>query len=431
MITFNVPKTSKGLKFSIFTPEHSLKNINFLLELYDSICSQTYTNWEWILYLNNGCTLSDIPDVIKSNSKVKIYVDTNNDPSVGSLKKKACTLATGDILVEADHDDILTSDCLEELNITYQDSEVGFVYSDVAMLHMKDEFVPYDPAIGWTYKMFNWKGKDLYAMNCFAPTSHSLSYIWYSPDHVRSWRKSVYDEIGGHNPELDICDDHELCIRTYLHTKMVHIPKVLYIYRITGDNTWLQRNANIQKKTKELHVQYAQKLAERDADLNGLLKVDIGGGLNPYPDYMSIDLRDTADIKADLNEGIPLPDNSVGVLNASHIIEHLHDKTKIMSEIHRVLAHGGWAFIEVPSTDGRGAFQDPTHVSYWNENSFLYYTDSYLGNFIDNKTIRFQQYRKETYFPNDWMKNLNVCVTSAWLVAIKEDTPRFPGELKI
>jgi SAM-dependent methyltransferase len=179
-----------------------------------------------------------------------------------------------------------------------------------------------------------------------------------------------------------------------------------------------------------LFNQYTRQLAERDAELNGLLKVDIGGGLNPYPGYFTVDLRDTANLQADLNNGIPLPDNSVGVLNASHIIEHLHDKTKIMAEIHRVLAHGGWAFIDVPSTDGRGAFQDPTHVSYWNENSFLYYTDSYLANFIDNTSIRFQEYRKETYYPNDWLKSLNVLVTTAWLVAIK-DGPRLPGILKI
>ena len=176
---------------------------------------------------------------------------------------------------------------------------------------------------------------------------------------------------------------------------------------------------------------YARQLAEKDAKDKGLLCVDIGGGLNPYPNYTTVDLRETADYVCDLNDGIPLPDNSVGVLNASHILEHLADKTKIMSEIHRVLSPGGWAFIEVPSTDGRGAFQDPTHVSYWNENSFLYYTSSYLGNFIDNTTIRFQEYRRETWFPNDWLKSINVCVTTAWLVAIKDGMPRLPGPLNI
>jgi len=407
----------KQFKYSIFTPEHNPGNILFLLELYESICTQTYTNWEWILYLNNKCLPENIPDKIRNNPKVKVICVGDTNSNVGALKKEACKYATGDVLVEADHDDILTPDCLEELNIAFQEDEVGFVYSDNAVLHMKDEFIPYD--------------NSFVAMKSFEPSSHSLGYIWFAPDHVRSWRKTVYEQIGGHNPTYSICDDHELCIRTYLVTKMKRIPKVLYLYRITGDNTWLARNEQIQTITKELFGEYARKLAEKDAENNNLLKLDIGGGLNPYPGYVTLDLREDADIVFDLNDGIPLPDNTVGVLNASHILEHLYDKTKIMAEIHRVLAPGGWAFIEVPSTDGRGAFQDPTHVSYWNENSFLYYTDAYLANFIDNKTIRFQEYRKLTYFPNDWMKNLNVCVTSAWLVAVKDDMTRLPGLLKI
>ena len=157
--------------------------------------------------------------------------------------------------------------------------------------------------------------------------------------------------------------------------------------------------------------------------------VDIGGGIDPYPNYVTVDQRSTADYVCDLNNGIPLPDNSVGVLNASHIIEHLHDKNKTMAEIHRVLAHGGWAFIEVPSTDGRGAFQDPTHVSYWNENSFLYYTHEGLARYIENDTIRFQEFRKETYFPNEWMQSINVSVT--WLTAVKEGGQRYPHGLYI
>ena len=419
------------MKFSLITPEHSPENIPFLIELYDSINSQTYTDWEWILYLNNKCTDAHIPDKIKIDSRVKLVLASDTNTNIGAIKNIAFNNGTGDILVELDHDDLITSNCLEELSKAFQDETVGFVYSDNAVLHMEDGFIPYGADHGWTYREFDWKGKKLTAMNSFEPSSHSLGYIWYAPDHVRAWRKTVYKEIGGHNPELSICDDHELCIRTYLATKMVRIPKVLYIYRITGNNTWLARNEAIQIKTKELFNQYARQLAEKDALNRKLLKVDIGGGINPYENYISVDLRTDADIVADLNDGIPLPDNTVGVLNASHIIEHLQDKTKIMSEIHRVLAPGGWAFIEVPSTDGRGAFQDPTHVSYWNENSFLYYTDAYLANFIDNKTIKFQEYRRETYFPNEWMKNLNVCVTSAWLVAIKPEMERLPGPLKI
>ena len=168
-------------------------------------------------------------------------------------------------------------------------------------------------------------------MNTWEPTSHSLGFIWYAPDHIRSWRTNIYRDIGGHNVELDICDDHELMIRTYMKTKMCRVPEPLYIYRITGDNTYLERNAAIQTKTVELQREYAYQLAERDADLKGLLKVDVGGGLFPKPGYMTID-QEGADITCDLNEGIPLPDNSVGVINASHIIEHLRDPIKTMRD---------------------------------------------------------------------------------------------------
>jgi glycosyltransferase involved in cell wall biosynthesis len=419
------------MKFSIITPEHDPKNIPFLIELFECIKSQTYKNWEWVLFLNGHCTIEHIPTEIKDHPNVIVFRSFDSNKNIGAIKNSAFNIGNGDVLVEVDHDDLITPDCLEELHTAFQDETIGFAYSDNAVLHMKDEFQPYSEELGWSHRMFNWKGKDLYAMNSFEPSSHSLGYIWYAPDHVRAWRKTAYKEIGGHNPELSICDDHELMIRTYLHTKMTRIPKVLYIYRITGENTWLERNEAIQLKTVELFNTYAQRLAERDADIKGLMKVDIGGGLNPYPGYFTVDTRETADLVADLNVGIPLPDNSVGVLNASHILEHLTDKNKIMSEIHRVLAHGGWAFIEVPSTDGRGAFQDPTHVSYWNENCFLYYTHKYLADFIDNDTIRFQEYRKETWFPNEWLKSINVCVTTAWLVAIKDDTLRYPHTLHI
>jgi len=152
--------------------------------------------------------------------------------------------------------------------------------------------------------------------------------------------------------------------------------------------------------------------------------IDLGGGINPRAGCTTLDLEG-GDITCDLNEGIPLADNSVGVLNASHLIEHLHDKHKIMSEIHRVLADGGWAFIEVPSTDGRGAFQDPTHVSYWNENSFWYYTRQDKAKFIRNNTIRFQDFRLDTIWWDD-----KIAVTNAWLVAVKSNKRR-PHPVKI
>jgi glycosyltransferase involved in cell wall biosynthesis len=415
----------KNLKFSIITPEHSPKNITYLEELYESIVCQTYDNWEWVLYLNGKCRIEHIPIKIIKNNKVKIIEDKSVNNNIGAVKRKAFFCGSGDVLVEVDHDDLITQDCLSELNAAYQDESVGFVYSDNAPLSMKDEFIPYNPDFGWSFKNFQWKNKTLKSMSTPDATSHSVGLIWYAPDHVRSWRSSVYVDIGGHNSDLSICDDHELMIRTYLKSKMFKIDKTLYIYRITGDNTWLERNQSIQIKTVELFHQYAFSLAERDADINGLSKISLGTNCPSPEGYVCIG-DGSKYIDCDLNDGIPMPDNSVAVLRAFDIIEHLRDPVKTMREIHRVLCHGGWAFIEVPSTDGRGAFQDPTHVSYWNENSFWYYTNAEKAKYIKNKDIKFQSFRLDTK-----MYENNIAMTSAWLVAIKPGGKRIQGKLEI
>lgn len=404
-------------KFSIITPTH-LEN-SYLPDLYQSLQEQTYQNWEWIIYLNGGATPHRLPMEILQDTRVKIHQDTDAvNTQVGWIKKQAFGLGTGDILVELDHDDMLLPDCLAELNLAFQNPDVGFVYSDDAMYHMQDQFVPYNSYYGWRHSEFAWRDKTLTTMHSFPATSQSLSFIWYAPDHVRAWRRTVYEHLGGHNVTLAVCDDHELLIRTYLATQMTHIAKPLYIYRITGENTWLKRNEDIQIKTGELFKQYAWDLAVRDAQLRNLLVVDLGGGIDPKPGCITIDQAD-ADIIADLNAGIPLADNSVGVINASHVLEHLKDPVQSMREIHRVLADGGWAFIEVPSTDGRGAWQDPTHVSFWNENSFWYYTRQDKARYIRNTSIRFQNFKLETTW---W--DQNIAVVNAWLVAVKQERYR-------
>ena len=412
------------MKFSIITPSHKYQP--YIEELYTSINQQTYENWEWILYLNGEFKRDQLSKEILEDERVKIFENYDGNTNIGYVKNKAFYLGTGDALLEVDHDDILTPDCLEELAIAFeQNPDCGFVYSNNATYHVEDKFIPYSSFYGWTHKNYDWNGKKLTSMNSFGPSSHSISYIWYAPDHIRAWRKNVYHQIGGHNIDLSICDDHELMIRTYLETKFHYIPKILYIYRITGDNSFLERNAEIQIKTKELHNQYAQLLAERDADLNGLMKIDIGGGLFPRAGYTTIDMED-ADIIWNLDNGIPLEDNSVGVLNASHVIEHLKDPIKTMGEIHRVLAHGGWAFIEVPSTEGNGAWCDPTHVSFWNEDSFPYYTKQSKAQFIRNKDIRFMSLRLET----NWWPGTKIAVVNTHLVALK-DGIRYPGPVEI
>lgn len=82
---------------------------------------------------------------------------------------------------------------------------------------------------------------------------------------------------------------------------------------------------------------------------------------------------------ADLKQRWPWDDGSVDYIRAWDIIEHLPDKIHTMNEAWRVLRAGGEFDIVVPTTDGRGAWQDPQHCSFWNRNSFWYYTESNIN----------------------------------------------------
>jgi len=391
------------MKFSIITPTHDIKHLQ---ELEYTILSQVYSNWEWIILLNNGAKYRS------HDKRIQVINCPIETTLVGALKKYACSFATGDVIVEVDHDDLLTPDCLKELYTAYENPEVGFVYSKDAIL--SPNFVPYDSVYGWTYDMFEYQDKMLYAMNCQPIFPGRLGQIYYAPDHVRSWRKSIYDEIGGHDETLDICDDLDLMHRLYMVTKFHYIPKVLYIYRIDGNNTWLKNQENIRQKSFNLYQKNIMNLAKRFCEINDVIQIDLCGGFNKPDGFLSVD-KENGDIYADLDEGIPLPDNSVGVVRAFDALEHIKDKQKIMAEIHRVLIPGGMLISQTPSTDGRGAWQDPTHVSFWNENAFWYWTRPEQMQYIRNSKIKFREIYLNSIFPSDWHRSYNISYVVAHL----------------
>ena len=60
---------------------------------------------------------------------------------------------------------------------------------------------------------------------------------------------------------------------------------------------------------------------------------------------------------------------------ANDVLEHIPDLVSAMTNFRDCLKRGGEMHIHVPYDLSLGAWQDPTHVRAFNENSFLYYTD--------------------------------------------------------
>lgn len=109
------------------------------------------------------------------------------------------------------------------------------------------------------------------------------------------------------------------------------------------------------------------------------LKIDLGCGPWKAAGFVGVDIAPGSgiDIVADLSQRFPFANSSVDLVRAHDVIEHLVDRIHTMNEIWRICKPDGLVDIRVPSTDGRGAFQDPTHISFWNVNSFKYYSADY------------------------------------------------------
>jgi SAM-dependent methyltransferase len=423
------------MNISIYTPTH---NTVHLRDLYDSIKDQNF--FEWVIVPNNmdELELNDVYNLLNYDNRIKIYpYEGPNSTWVGALKKYAISKCLGDVYLEVDHDDLLTEFAIERVDqIFTHRPEIGFVYSNTVEFREADGgMIPnneYPSAAGFQYRDFEYKGFHLKEMLSFPPNHISISQIWYAPNHLRAWRKETYLATGGYNENMRVLDDLDLMCKTYLVTKMYLLNEPLYLYRITGKNTWLnpELNNEIQINVPRIFDMYIREIAGKWSDENGLLKLDLGGRFNAYPNYISVDLKD-AEVITDLNRPWPFEDNSVGVIIANDILEHLADKIHTIKEIYRVLAHGGLLLVQVPSTDGRGAFQDPTHVAYYNENSFWYYIDSNLAKYI-NTPVTFQKIFLSTDFPTDWHRQNNISYVKAQLLALKDEKGiRYPGLINI
>ncbi len=78
-------------------------------------------------------------------------------------------------------------------------------------------------------------------------------------------------------------------------------------------------------------------------------------------DYITADIESPlAKVKMDIHD-IPFPDNSFDVAFCNHVMEHVDDYIRAMSELYRVLKPGGWALIQSPQDmKFEKTYEDPT-----------------------------------------------------------------------
>ncbi|MCB0737778.1 MAG: methyltransferase domain-containing protein [Bacteroidetes bacterium] len=131
-------------------------------------------------------------------------------------------------------------------------------------------------------------------------------------------------------------------------------PKCLSLERHRLIWLYLQNKTNIfTGKNKMLHIAPEQCFLGRFKKLEKL-------------DYTTGDLfSPLADVKMDVHD-IPFDDNTFDIVFCNHVLEHVTDDHKAMSEICRVLKPGGWAMLQSPKDPKlKVTKEDPSITDPW------------------------------------------------------------------
>lgn len=209
---------------SILTPLYNTPE-PYLREFLDSFVDQTAPNGQLCLADASDAEHDAVKRIVKEyqTKNQRIVYKKIENKGIAANTNAAASLATGDYLALADHDDILAPHAMYTmgkaiLQLRERGEPDGFLYSDEALFsksiqrpivaHFKPDYAPD------------------YLLCC--------NYIC----HLAVFQKVLWDAVGGERPECDGSQDHDLFLRLIEQVGgAAHVPQVLYYWRVHAGST--------------------------------------------------------------------------------------------------------------------------------------------------------------------------------------------------
>ncbi len=199
-------------KISVVVPMYNTKE-RYFRELVESLQNQTYSNFELCLADGSEKKASYIDEIISGDDMIK-YKHLEENKLIAGNTNEGIKMATGQYVALLDHDDILPPFSLfEVVSAINENKDADFIYSD------EDKLMEYkDKRMGPHFKPD-------FAIDTF----RSYNYIC----HFSIFKKELLDKINGFSLDYNGSQDYDIFLRmSEVANKIVHIPKILYHWRI-------------------------------------------------------------------------------------------------------------------------------------------------------------------------------------------------------
>ena len=205
---------------SIVVPAYHTPDV-FLRQMLDSLKGQSYQNWEVIIgnaSPDDSRMRSILDEYAKNDARIK-SVDIPDNLGISENTNAALKHASGDYIGFMDHDDLLAPDALFEIAIRLDanpDIDVFYTDEDKVSTDLSEHFQPH-------FKPdFN---LDLLRSN---------NYIC----HFFVVKRTILKQVKGLDPKYNGAQDYDFIFRcTELSKNIVHIPRILYHWRVHNAST--------------------------------------------------------------------------------------------------------------------------------------------------------------------------------------------------
>ncbi len=215
-IKFEESKEFKNpVKISILVPLYNTP-APFLKEMIESVLDQTYKNWELCLADGSDNEHSYVEKMVKEylnkDKRIK-YKKLEKNLGISGNTNECIKLSSGDYIALFDHDDLLHQSALFDVVTVINEKNADFIYTDECSfnetiknpesIHFKPDFSP--------------------------DTLRSYNYIC----HFSVFSRELLNQVGEFSSEHDGSQDYDMILRlTEKANKIVHIPRILYYWRI-------------------------------------------------------------------------------------------------------------------------------------------------------------------------------------------------------
>jgi GT2 family glycosyltransferase len=246
---------------SIIVPTYNTDAV-YLRECIDSVIEQSYSNWE-LCIADDASPKPHVKEILKhyqkSDKRIKVVFRPKNG-HISQASNSALKLAKGEFVALLDHDDALPKHALFYMvDAINSNPDAQIFYSDEDKLDLQG--VRVDP-----HFKSDWNPDLFYFQN----------YV----SHLGVYKRSLLNRIKGFRTGVEGSQDQDLllrCLQQVNNSQIVHIPRILYHWRIVEGSTALASGEK--SYTTEAGV---KALRDYFSKVNPKVQIDAGQIPNTY-----------------------------------------------------------------------------------------------------------------------------------------------------